>query len=68
MRCCRSWDSGFASASVWECRSTPVDVGAGGFPLVNAWIALAGTLALALLVLPLRRAVRSGPGDALRYA
>jgi putative ABC transport system permease protein len=40
------------------------------FPLGNIWIALAGTLALALLVLllPLRRAVRFRPGDALRYA
>ena len=40
------------------------------FPFWNVWIALAGTLALALLVLllPLRRAVRFRPGDALRYA
>jgi ABC-type antimicrobial peptide transport system permease subunit len=40
------------------------------FPFVNVWIALAGTLALAVLVLvlPIRRAVRSRPGDALRYA
>jgi putative ABC transport system permease protein len=40
------------------------------FPLGNIWIALAGTLALALLVLllPLRRAVRFRPGEALRYA
>lgn len=40
------------------------------FPVGNVWIALAGTLALALVVLifPLRRAVRLRPGDALRYA
>ena len=40
------------------------------FPFANVWIALVGTLALALLVLllPLRRAVRLRPGDALRYA
>jgi putative ABC transport system permease protein len=40
------------------------------FPFVNIWIALVGTLALGLLVLllPLRRAVRFRPGDALRYA
>ena len=40
------------------------------FPFTNVWIALAGTLALALVVLffPLRRAVRFRPGDALRYA
>jgi putative ABC transport system permease protein len=40
------------------------------FPFWNVWIALAGTLALALLVLllPLRRAARYRPGDALRYA
>jgi putative ABC transport system permease protein len=40
------------------------------FPFANVWIALAGTLALAVLVLllPLRRAVRLRPGEALRYA
>jgi putative ABC transport system permease protein len=40
------------------------------FPFWNIWIALAGTLALALIVLllPLRRVVRFRPGDALRYA
>lgn len=40
------------------------------FPLWNAPLALAGTLVLALLVvlLPVRRAVRYRPGDALRYA
>jgi putative ABC transport system permease protein len=40
------------------------------FPPVNLLIALAGTVLLALLVLflPVRRAVRFRPGDALRYA
>lgn len=40
------------------------------FPFWNVWVALAGTVALALLVLlfPLRRAVRFRPGDSLRYA
>jgi putative ABC transport system permease protein len=40
------------------------------FPLVNIPIALIGTLILALLVIqiPLRRAVRFKPGEALRYA
>jgi putative ABC transport system permease protein len=39
------------------------------FPLQFVWIALLGTLALASLVmtLPLRRAARLSPGDALRY-
>jgi len=39
------------------------------FPLWNPVIALAGTVVLALLVLylPVRRAVRFHPGDALRY-
>lgn len=38
------------------------------YPAVNVAIALVGTAALALLVmaLPLRRAVRMKPGDALR--
>jgi ABC-type lipoprotein export system ATPase subunit len=40
------------------------------FPLVNLLIALAGTLVLALVLmrLPLRRAVRLEPGEAIRYA
>ena len=40
------------------------------FPPLNILIALIGTVALALLVLflPVRRAVRFRPGDALRYA
>jgi putative ABC transport system permease protein len=40
------------------------------FPLLNVPIALIGTLILALLVIqiPLRRAVRFKPGEALRYA
>ncbi len=40
------------------------------FPLINVPIALLGTVVLALLVmqLPLHRAVRFRPGDALRYA
>ena len=40
------------------------------FPLWNVGLALVGTVVLALLVLllPLRRAVRLRPGDALRYA
>jgi ABC-type lipoprotein release transport system permease subunit len=39
------------------------------FPMTNVVIALVGTVALALLVtlLPIRRAVRLRPGDALRY-
>jgi ABC-type antimicrobial peptide transport system permease subunit len=39
------------------------------FPPWNLAIALVGTVVLALLVLalPLRRAVRLRPGDALRY-
>jgi ABC-type antimicrobial peptide transport system permease subunit len=39
------------------------------FPPWNLLLALAGTVVLALLVLalPLRRAVRLRPGDALRY-
>ena len=52
---------------IWEIAGVRLPV---VFPLWNLWIALAGTLALALLVLllPLRRAVRFRPGDALRYA
>ena len=40
------------------------------FPPLNVLIALIGTIVLALLImrLPLRRAVRFRPGDALRYA
>jgi ABC-type lipoprotein release transport system permease subunit len=39
------------------------------FPAGNVALALIGTVALALLVtlLPIRRAVRFRPGDALRY-
>ncbi len=39
------------------------------FPAANVALALAGTLALALVItlLPVRRAVRFRPGDALRY-
>ena len=45
-----------------------VDLGVT-FPPWNLVIALVGTVVLALLVLalPLRRAVRLRPGDALRY-
>jgi ABC-type lipoprotein release transport system permease subunit len=52
---------------IWEIAGVRMPV---VFPFANIWIALAGTLALALLVLllPLRRAVRFPPGDALRYA
>ncbi len=40
------------------------------FPPLNVLIALVGTVVLALLImlLPLRRAVRFKPGEALRYA
>lgn len=40
------------------------------FPAQNIPVALLGTLILALLVMqiPLRRAVRFKPGEALRYA
>jgi len=40
------------------------------FPAWNIVVALFGTVALALLItlLPIRRAVRFRPGDALRYA
>jgi ABC-type lipoprotein release transport system permease subunit len=40
------------------------------FPPLNILIALVGTVALALLIirLPLRRAVRFKPGEALRHA
>jgi ABC-type lipoprotein release transport system permease subunit len=51
---------------VWEVVDVRLPV---VFPLWNVVIALAGTLALALLVLflPVRRAVRLRPGEALRY-
>jgi putative ABC transport system permease protein len=41
-----------------------------GFPPLNLLIALVGTVVLALLImqLPLRRAVRFKPGEAIRYA
>ena len=40
------------------------------FPPLNVLIALVGTVVLALLIMriPLRRAVRYRPGEALRYA
>jgi putative ABC transport system permease protein len=40
------------------------------FPLSHVWLALAGTIVLALLVTlaPIRRAVHYRPGDALRYS
>jgi ABC-type lipoprotein release transport system permease subunit len=51
---------------VWEVVDVRLPV---VFPLWNVVIALAGTLVLALLVLflPVRRAVRLRPGEALRY-
>jgi ABC-type antimicrobial peptide transport system permease subunit len=61
-------------------REAPVDLVTGEpliriefgftFPPLNLLIALVGTLLLALLImqLPLRRAVRFKPGDAIRYA
>jgi putative ABC transport system permease protein len=52
---------------VWEIVDVRIPV---AFPPANVLLALAGTVALALLVLalPVRRAVRFRPGDALRYA
>ena len=52
---------------VWEVIDVRVPV---VFPPGNILIALIGTVALALLVLllPVRRAARLRPGDALRYA
>jgi lipoprotein-releasing system permease protein len=52
---------------VWEVVGVRIDV---VFPPWNVVIALVGTVALALLImlLPIRRAVRFRPGDALRYA
>ena len=40
------------------------------FPPMNLLIALGGTLVLALLIMriPLRRAVRFKPGEAIRYS
>lgn len=51
---------------VWEIVDVRIPV---VFPLLNIPIALAGTLGLALVVLslPVRRASRLRPGDALRY-
>ena len=52
---------------VWEVVGVRIDV---VFPPGNIALALVGTVALALLImlLPIRRAVRFRPGDALRYA
>jgi putative ABC transport system permease protein len=52
---------------VWEIVEVRMPV---VFPLQNVPLALAATvvLALAVLLLPLRRAVRLRPGDAIRYA
>jgi lipoprotein-releasing system permease protein len=52
---------------VWEVVEVRIEF---VFPLWNVVLALVGTVALALLImlLPIRRAVRFRPGDALRYA
>jgi putative ABC transport system permease protein len=52
---------------IWEVVEVRIPV---VFPPVNVLTALIGTLVLALLVLflPVRRAVRFRPGDAIRYA
>jgi putative ABC transport system permease protein len=52
---------------IWEVVDVRIPV---AFPPWNLLIALVGTVALALAVqfLPVRRAVRFRPGDALRYA
>jgi lipoprotein-releasing system permease protein len=52
---------------VWEVVEVRIDF---VFPPWNVLFALFGTVALALLImlLPIRRAVRFRPGDALRYA
>jgi putative ABC transport system permease protein len=52
---------------VWEVVGVRIEV---VFPPWNLVLALVGTVALALLImlLPIRRAVRFRPGDALRYA
>jgi putative ABC transport system permease protein len=52
---------------VWEIADVRIPV---VYPLANIPVALLGTTVIALLVLllPVRRAVRARPGDALRYA
>lgn len=52
---------------IWEIVGVRIPV---GFPPWNILIALLGTIALALvvLVLPVRRAVRFRAGEALRYS
>jgi len=52
---------------IWEVAEVRIPV---LFPPANVLVALAGTVVLSLLVLhlPVRRAVRFRPGDALRYA
>ena len=52
---------------IWEVAEVRIPV---LFPPVNVLVALVGTVVLSLLVLhlPVRRAVRFRPGDALRYA
>jgi putative ABC transport system permease protein len=52
---------------VWEVVGVRIDL---VFPPWNVVLALLGTVALALLImlLPIRRAVRFKPGDAIRYA
>ena len=52
---------------IWEVADARIPV---LFPPLNVLVALAGTVVLSLLVLhlPVRRAVRFRPGDALRYA
>jgi ABC-type lipoprotein release transport system permease subunit len=52
---------------VWEVVDQRIPI---AFPPWNLLIALVGTVALAFLVLllPVRRAVRFRPGDALRHA
>ena len=52
---------------IWEVADVRIPV---LFPPLNVLVALVGTVVLSLLVLhlPVRRAVRFRPGDALRYA
>jgi ABC-type antimicrobial peptide transport system permease subunit len=52
---------------VWEAVGVRIDF---VFPPWNIALALVGTVVLALLImlLPIRRAIRFRPGDALRYA
>ena len=52
---------------IWEVADVRIPV---LFPPANVLVALLGTVVLSLLVLhlPVRRAVRFRPGDALRYA